>query len=118
MATVKDILAIVSKELHIQEEASLFRLYNVVPEGEIPLPSTQRVCDLIDTTRLQYSIAYYLPFNLKNQSMVQLVYHQAVHDLHVGRYFKSDQDYFALTSLALQQRLQDFTGDNRLLLYM
>ena len=118
MATVQDLLTVVSAKLHTQAGAALFRLFRVVPEGEIPLPSSQRVCDLIGMDQLQYSIAYYLPFNLKNQTMVQFMYYQAIHDLHGGRYFRSDQDYYSLVSLALQQRLQDFSGDNRLLLFV
>ena len=118
MAIVQDLLTVVATELHTQAGTALFRLFRVVPEGEIPLPSSQRVCDLVGMAQLLYSIAYYLPFNLKNETMVQFVYYQAVHDLHGGRYFRSDQDYYTLISLALQQQLQDFSGDNRLLLFV
>ena len=118
MAIVQDLLTVVATELHTQAGTALFRLFRVVPEGEIPLPSSQRVCDLVGMAQLLYSIAYYLPFNLKNETMVQFVYYQAVHDLHGGRYFRSDQDYYTLISLALQQQLQDFSVDNRLLLFV
>ena len=118
MATVLDLLTAISIELHTQAGATLFRLFRVIPEGEIPLPSSQRVCDLIGIDQLQYSIAHYLPFDLKNQIIVKFVYYQAIHDLHGGRYFRSDQDYYCLVSLALQQRLQDYSGDQRFLWFV
>ena len=71
-----------------------------------------------DSMILQYEVAYYLPFDLYNQNALELVYYQAIHDIHIGKYFHKEEDFHNTIALIIQQQLQDYVGENRLLWYV
>ena len=121
ISIVKDVNSMIAEQLHLQNDQRLFQLFLVDKQDEYPLSEETRVIDSLsqmnDSMILQYEVAYYLPFNLYNQNALELVYYQAIHDIHIGRYFHKEEDFYNTIALIIQQQLQDYVGDNRLLWY-
>ena len=122
ISIVKDVNSMIAEQLHIQNDQRLFQLFLVDKQDEYPLSEETRVIDILsqmnDSMILQYEVAYYLPFNLYNQNALELVYYQAIHDIHIGKYFHKEEDFHNTIALIIQQQLQDYVGDNRLLWYV
>lgn len=118
-SVVQDVVDAVAASLQLGAKASMFQLFEVTSHDEIHLSPDLRLSDWLvqhdDKNHLQFSVAYYDPINLRHPTLIHLIYCQAVHDLRKGRYFKPDEDYYALSALILQERLQDYSSDNRLL---
>ena len=121
ISIVKDVNSMIAEQLHLQNDQRLFQLFLVDKQDEYPLSEETRVIDILsqmnDSMILQYEVAYYLPFNLYNQNALELVYYQAIHDIHIGKYFHKEEDFHNTIALIIQQQLQDYVGDNRLLWY-
>lgn len=121
ISIVKDVNSMIAEQLHLQTDQRLFQLFLVDKQDEYPLNEEMRVIDILsqmnDSMILQYEVAYYLPFNLYNQNTLELVYYQAIHDIHIGKYFHKEEDFYNTIALIIQQQLQDYVGDNRLLWY-
>lgn len=122
ISIVKDVNSMIAEQLHLQNDQRLFQLFLVDKQDEYPLSEETRVIDILsqmnDLMILQYEVAYYLPFNLYNQNALELVYYQAIHDIHIGKYFHKEEDFHNTIALIIQQQLQDYVGDNRLLWYV
>ena len=122
ISIVKDVNSMIAEQLHLQNDQRLFQLFLVDKQDEYPLSEETRVIDILsqmnDSMILQYEVAYYLPFNLYNQNALELVYYQAIHDIHIGKYFHKEEDFNNTIALIIQQQLQDYVGDNRLLWYV
>lgn len=122
ISIVKDVNSMIAEQLHLQNDQRLFQLFLVDKQDEYPLSEETRVIDILsqmnDSMILQYEVAYYLPFNLYNQNALELVYYQAIHDIHIGKYFHKEEDFHNTIALIIQQQLQDYVGDNRLLWYV
>lgn len=122
ISIVKDVNSMIAEQLHLQNDQRLFQLFLVDKQDEYPLSEETRVIDILsqmnDSMILQYEVAYYLPFNLYNQNALELVYYQAIHDIHIGKYFHKEEDFYNTIALIIQQQLQDYVGDNRLLWYV
>ena len=121
ISVIQDVVDAVASSLKLGTKASMFQLFEVTPHDEIHLSPKLRLSDWLAThnvkNHLQFSVAYYDPIDLHHPTLVHLIYCQTVHELQKGRYFKPDEDYYALSALILQERLQDFSSDNRLLWY-
>ena len=119
MAQAKDIVDQIGELLQLDHQVRSFQLYCVRDADEIIIPDKQRMMDVLsgmsEEDQLLFAVCYYYPYDLRNPSALRLVFDQAVHDLHCGRYFRGDEDYFILAALALQERMQDYSGDNRIL---
>lgn len=122
ISIVKDVNSMIAEQLHLQNDQRLFQLFLVDKQDEYPLSEETRVIDILSQINnsmiLQYEVAYYLPFNLYNQNALELVYYQAIHDIHIGKYFHKEEDFHNTIALIIQQQLQDYVGDNRLLWYV
>ena len=122
ISIVKDVNSMIAEQLHLQNDQRLFQLFLVDKQDEYPLSEETRVIDILSQMNysmiLQYEVAYYLPFNLYNQNALELVYYQAIHDIHIGKYFHKEEDFHNTIALIIQQQLQDYVGDNRLLWYV
>lgn len=121
ISVIQDVVDAVASSLKLGTKASMFQLFEVTPHDEIHLSPKLRLSDWLAThnvkNHLQFSVAYYDPIDLHHPTLVHLIYCQTVHDLQKGRYFKPDEDYYALSALNPSERLQDFSSDNRLLWY-
>lgn len=117
--TARTVIHMISNQLDLGEDYRMFQLFTVERFNECIIAEDRRVIDIInqmnESTKLQFSIAFYDSFHFRNQKVLDLVYAQAIHDLHCGKYFRKEDDYFNTIALILQQQLQDYSGDNRLL---
>lgn len=121
LAQSKDVIEQINRELKLGKGGRMFQLFKVHDSGrneEELLNENSRMTDILATMQegesLLFAIAYYdSSYDLHNVNLLRLLFFQAVQDLRAGRYFKPDEDYFTLTALALQESLQDYSGDNR-----
>lgn len=121
LAQSKDVIEQINQELKLGKSGRMFQLFRVrdsTRTDEVLLNENSRMTDILSTMKegeyILFAVAYYdFSYDLRNAKLLRLLFCQAVHDLHAGRYFKPDEDYFTLTALALQESLQDYSGDNR-----
>ena len=121
LAQAKDVIEQINRELKLGKGGRMFQLFKVRDSSrneEELLSENSRMTDILATMQegesLLFAIAYYdSSYDLHNANLLRLLFFQAAHDLRAGRYFKPDEDYFTLTALALQESLQDYSGDNR-----
>ena len=121
LVQAKDVVTQCGKELTLGDDIRMFQLFVSSDSNDSMVREDCRITDRMalfsPKERFFLSVAYFLPFDLYNQAVIDLLYEQAVHDIRCGRYFHCDQDYCVLVSLVLQKKMQDFMGDNRLLWY-
>ena len=115
MTIASEVVSYVGEKLGLGENTNLFQLFHRTQYGNAIIDPSTRILDLPKPSRFVLEVAYYLPYNLFNSTCVQLLFQQTVHDLHGGRYFHKDEDYYMTTALCLQQRVQDYAGDKRTL---
>ena len=119
LAIIRDVIDAICKRMGLGNDSRLFQLFIVSEVDEWMVAEKRRVVDVLnhmkESMRLQFCVGYYYPIDIFNPQSVELVYNQCVHDIRIGKYFHKEEDYYNCIALILQQRLQDFLGDHRLL---
>ena len=96
LAQAKDVVTQCGKELALGDDIRMFQLFVSSDSNDSMVREECRIMDRMalfsPNERFVLSVAYFLPFDLYNQAVIDLLYEQAVHDIRCGRYFHCDQD--------------------------
>ena len=119
LAIGKDVIDVMCKMFKLRENSKMFQLFIAEGLNSVIVNANSRILDITNqmtqSMKLQFAVAYYFSVDLYNPQAVELVYYQCVYDIQIGKYFRKEVDYYNVIALILQEQLQDYSGDNRLL---